>query len=293
MESLYFDDAVFFSDSELTFSVAKHHKHTRGGDNDSYSEVQMLNPTETKLYGALMLAVDREISYVSIYPYPYTVPVQYTSTITNTQWLTDTIKEELSKKLTEEDIIHPGYSFPARNSYKYATDISMPKIAGGPDYDFRSEGINYELANKIYNSIDVNDSLVIRGIYTLIKGAMLKSHYQFLEEAIYSLFIAMEVSYRLVLRELKKQGVNNPTSQDAMTYIHDAFYDINRVDKYFEEYYEGRIMSFHPESRFGIHPHAPLAVDDCYGLFDDMIEVYAFLICGYVHPKHKEKLALS
>lgn len=253
----------------------------------------MLNPTETKLYGALMLAVDREISYVSFYPYPHTVPIQCTSSITNTQWLIETIKEELSNKLTEGDILHPGYSFPARNSYKYASDIAMPKIANGPDYDFRAEGINYELAKNIYNSIDINDSLVIRGIYTLIKGAMLTSHHQFIEEAIYSLFITMEASYRIVLRELKKQGVNNPTSQDAMLYINDAFYDKNRVNKYFEEYYEGRIMSLHPESRFGIHPHAPLAVDDCYELFNDMIEVYAFLICGYVNPKHKEKLAFS
>ena len=192
--------------------------------------------------------------------------------------------------MPEDDIFHHGYSFPARNTYKLATDISMPKDTGGPDYDLRTEGINYDLATNIYNNIDTNDSLVIRGIYTLIKAGMLKTHYQFLEEAIYSLFITMEVSYRLVLRELKNQGNKNPTSQDAMTYIQDAFYDIHRVDKYFEYYYEGRIMSLHPESRFGIHPHAPLAVDDCYELFNDMIEVYAFLICGYVNPKHKEKL---
>jgi hypothetical protein len=237
-----------------------------------------------------MLAVDRDISYVSFYPYPYTVPIQCKTKLSDAQWLADIIKSELCSKLTEDDILHPGYSFPARNTYKLSTDISMPHAVGGPDYDMRTEGINYELAKDIYNSIDINDSLVIRGIYTLIKAGMLKSHYQFLEEAIYSLFITMEVSYRLVLRELKSRGIENPTSQDAMTYIHDAFYDIHRVDKYFEEYYEGRIMSLHPESRFGVHPHAPLAVDDCYELFNDMIEVYAFLICGYVHPKHKEKL---
>lgn len=251
----------------------------------------MLNPTETKLYGAMMLAVDRDISYISFYPYPYTVPVNCVTNLTDNEWLTNFIKKELSAKLVEDDILHPGYSSPARNTYKLATDISMPKIAGGPHYDFRTEGIDYNLAKNIYENIDINDSLVIRGIYTLIKAAMLSSHYQFIEEAIYSLFITMEASYRLVLRELKNRGMGNPTSQDAMAFIHDAFHDVNRVNKYFEEYYEGRIMSLHPESRFGIHPHAPLAVDDYYGLFDDMIEVYAFLICGHVHPKHKEKLA--
>ena len=240
-----------------------------------------------------MLAVDRDISYVSFYPYPYSVPIKCNTTLKDTQWLTGKIKGMLCGKLTEEDVIHPGYTFPARNVYKNASDVSMPSAVGGPEYDLRKSGINYELAKNIYNNIDLNDSLMIRGLYTLIKAGMLKSHHQFFEEAIYSLFITMEVSYRLVLRELKNLGNKNPTSQDAMTYIHDAFYDIYRVEKYFEEYYEGRIKSLHPESRFGIHPHAPLAVDDCFHLFDDMIEVYAFLICGYVNPKHKEKLKLK
>jgi len=290
-DSIFFDDAAYLSDSELAFSVAKYTKHTRGGDEDSYSEVQWLNPTETKLYGSLMLAVDRDESYVAFYPYPYTVPIVCPSTISDKKWLLQSVKTELSEKLIEEDIIHPGYTVPARNSYKYATDIAMPPMVGGPEYDFRSNGIDYELAKNLYKNISINDSLVIRGLCTLVKAAMLRSHYQFLEEAIYSLFISMEVSFRLVLRELKNRGINNPTSKDAMTFIHDAFYDIHRVDKYFEEYYEGRVMSFHPESRLGTHPHAPLMADDYSFLFNDMLEVYTYLICGYVHPKHKEKIS--
>lgn len=97
----------------------------------------------------------------------------------------------------------------------------------------------------------------------------------------------------MVLRELRKNGLKDPTSSDAMNYIHNAFYDIHRVDKYFEEYYEGRIKSMHPESRFGIFPHAPLMADDFYCLADDLLEVYAFLLTGYVNPKHKEKLKLA
>jgi len=236
-----------------------------------------------------MLAVDRDEGFVAFYPYPYTVPVICPSTIADKKWLLGTLKNELCEKLIEEDIIHPGYTVPARNSYKCATDITMPTIASEHEYGFSSNGIDYELAKTLYQNININNSLVIRGLCTLIKAAMLRTHYQFQEEAIYSLFISMEVSFRLVLQELKNQGVVNPTSKDAMTFIHDAFNDIHRVNKYFEDYYEGRVMSFHPESRLGTHPHAPLMADDYSFLFNDMLEVYAYLICGHIHPKHNKK----
>lgn len=289
-ESLYFSDAAYIRDDELTFSVCQFKKHTRGGDDESYSEVEWLNPIEARLYGSLMLSVDRDESFSAFYPYPTTEPLWCHEQTPDEKWFTEYVKPYLRKKIAEPDILHPGASAPAKNMYRWSADIAMPPIAGGPGYDFRTNGIDYQLARTLYSAIDINDALVIRGLTTLIKAAMLHFHNQFFEAAIYSLFISMEVSFRLVIRALKAKGITEPTSKDAMTYVHDAFYDINRVDKYFEEYYEGRVMTFHPESRYGVYPHAPLAADDYYFLYNDMLEVYAFLICGHVHPKHKEKL---
>jgi hypothetical protein len=48
-------------------------------------------------------------------------------------------------------------------------------------------------------------------------------------------------------------------------------------------------MTMHPESRYGIFPHAPLFADDCYDLRDDLQEVYAYLVAGYVDPKCKDR----
>ena len=237
-----------------------------------------------------MLSVNRDESYSAFYPYPTTEPLSCQSDTPDKKWLIEYVKPYLRDKITEPDILHPGAYAPAKNTYRRCADIPVPPITGGPKYDFRASGINYELARTLYNSIDINDALVVRGLTTLIKAAMLHFHHQFFEAAIYSLFISMEVSFRLVMRALRAKGIPEPTSKDAMIYIHDAFNDVIRVDKYFEEYYEGRIMTFHPESRYGIYPHAPLAADDYYCLFNDMLEVYAFLLCGYVQPKHKEKL---
>jgi len=289
-ESLFFDDAAYIRDDELSFSLCRYKKHTRGDDGESYSEVEWLNPIEARLYGSLMLSVDRDESYSAFYPYPTTESLSCPSDTPNKKWLVEHVKPYLRNKITEPDELYPGAYFSEKNTYRWCADISVPPITGGPKYDFRSNGIDYELARTLYNSIDINDALVIRGITTLIKAEMLQTHHQFFEAAMYSLYIAMEVSFRLVIRALKAKGISEPTSKDAMTYIHDAFNDIDRVDKYFEDYYDGRIMTFHPESRFGIYPHAPLDADDYYELSRDMLEVYRFLICGYVHPYHKEKL---
>ena len=66
----------------------------------------------------------------------------------------------------------------------------MPPIVGGPQYDFRTTGIDYNLAKTLYDSIDLDDALVIRGLTTLMKAEMLHSHHQFREAAVYSLFIS-------------------------------------------------------------------------------------------------------
>ena len=114
-------------------------------------------------------------------------------------------------------------------------------------------------------------------------------------ESITTLFISLEASLRLVLRALKQQGNRNPTSEDAMNYIQKVFdmppiyinngSKIRHMKNYFQEYYESRIKSVHPESRFGIFPFAQLQVDDFYFLKDDLIEVYAFLLTGQVNTR--------
>jgi hypothetical protein len=293
-ESIYFEDAAYMRDDELSFSVCKYEKHTRG-DDDSYSEVEWLNPAEARLYSSLMLSVDREESYSGFYPYPFMEIISSSSESLNKEWLKEYVKPYLIKKIAEPYyVINSGaYPFAKKNKYQELRDISSPPIVGGHEYDFRATGIDYEFSRTLYRSIDINDALLIRGLTTLIKAAMLRCHYQFFETAVYSLFISMEVSFRLVLRALKAKGISEPTSKDAMTYIHDAFNDLHRTEKYFEDYYNDRIRTFHPESRLGTFPHAPLAADDIFFLFNDMLKVYAFLICGHVHIKHKKKIIYS
>ncbi len=76
-----------------------------------------------------------------------------------------------------------------------------------------------------------------------------------------------------------------------MKYVHESLHEYHLADgttKWFEAYYEQRVMSFHPDSRYGIVPHAPLYWDDQSHLYRDMIVILRFLICGYLHPRNIE-----
>jgi hypothetical protein len=285
--SVILGDSAYVADCELSFCVFKYEKPD---EDDPYSEVQWLSIPEIRVYSALMLSVDREENFSAFYPYPFSVSLILDPPNTTIEFALEHVKPILSEKLVEPDILHEGYSVPARNSYRYATDIPMPPVAGGVEYDFRDSGINYDLAVKLHAGINPKDGIAIRGLSTLIKAGMLHYHYQFFEEAINTLYISLEASFRMVIRKLKENGIKEPNAKDAAQFIHDAFYDVNRLEKYFEEDYEKRILSFHPESRYGIYPHPPIMADDYYFLFNDLLEVYAYLLIGFVHPKHKEKL---
>jgi hypothetical protein len=177
----------------------------------------------------------------------------------------------------------------APSSWLRQADTIPPPIDGGRGYDFRSDGLDIDMVRQIFESIDTKDAVLLRGLTTLLRASMLKNHLQFYEEGINTLFISLEASFRLVVRRLKEQGNPEPTAADAATFLHDTFNDVHRLEKYFEEDYERRIISFHPESRFGTFSSPPFFVDDFYFLFNDLLEVYRFLLIEYVHPMHKEK----
>lgn len=282
-------ESAFIYDTDICFSLAMYEEIEVKNEN-YYSEMEWAQIDEIRLFASMLLAIDIEYGSTNIYPFPCSELFSISGQIDfEDQKIHKQIKELLIEKIDAPDKHIPGYPSPQSNIYQHAKGISLPPSNGGPDYHFRNIGIDYKLQNKIYSSINKDDHLVIRGLSTLIKSIMLSIHYQFFEEAINTLFIALEASFRIVLRQLKQQGIKNPNSSDAMEYIHNSFHDTYRSKEYFEEYYESRIKTVHPESRFGIFPHAPLMADDFFDLKDDLLGVYKFLLTGYIHPKHKEK----
>jgi hypothetical protein len=281
------EDSLFYINKEICFSVVPFRSDEVENEH-YYSEVEWATFNEIKLYGSILLCLDRDESYLRIYPfrYPHFVSLpNFEAVIKNA----NNIKSLLIETINSPGRWIPEHNFRATNLYKSPSESFLPPVCGGQKYDFRDEGIQYELQKELFAKFDTSNYLLIRGVSTLLRSAMLSAHIHFMEEAINATFISLEASFQLILNKLANEGVKNPSSTDAAQYISKIFYS-TAANKYFEEYYESRIMSFHPKSRFGTFPHAPLMHDDHYDLFNDLIDVYRFLICGYVNPKYGESI---
>ena len=134
----------------------------------------------------------------------------------------------------------------------------------------------------MYERINADDHLLIRGLNGIIRYGMLKEYGLLLEEAVLALYVSMDASFSLVRRRLIEEGIQNPSAQDAAAWIDAAFNYEHDGGRYFEEFYDDRIRVTHPESRLGVFPVAPLAADDCYELYEGLREVYNLLIYGEV-----------
>jgi hypothetical protein len=80
-----------------------------------------------------------------------------------------------------------------------------------------------------------------------------------------------------------KVGLQNPSALDAGALIDEEFNPHRCTGSYFEDFYDARIKTMHPSSRFGIFPVAPLEADDFLFLRYGLIEVYHWLITKRVH----------
>lgn len=280
------NDSLFYVNKEICFSIVPF-SEDQVENKHYYSEVEWASFNEIRLYGSILLCVDRYKNYLRIYPFRY----PHFLKLPNFHDVVKNVNE--IKSLLVDTINSPGkwiaeHNFRATNIYKTPMESFLPPVCGGAQYDFRENGVRYELQDKLFAKFDTSNHLLLRGVSTLLRSAMISAHLHFMEEAINTTFISLEASFRLVLKKLEEEGIKNPSATDAAQYISKIFYSV-AANKYFEEYYESRIISFHPESRFGTFPHAPIMVDDHYHLFDDLIDVYSFLICGFIDPKHKER----
>lgn len=111
---------------------------------------------------------------------------------------------------------------------------------------------------------------------------MLSMHMNFMEEVITTLFISMEASFRLIRRRLISEGIQNPNAKDAAGFLGKTFNE-EPLERYFAEYYDNRVATLHPESRFGVFPHAPLMADDYYHLRDSLRDLYIYLLTGLIY----------
>ena len=161
-----------------------------------------------------------------------------------------------------------------------------PPLVGGPPSSFNEHAeFRREHQREIFCAVDVSDHLMIRGFGRIdLRGGMLFAHDEFTESAGMSLWVAMEASLEIVKRVLRADGIDSPSARDAGEFLDDAFESEWESDGYFADYYEDRIKTIHPASRYGVYPGPCLSHDDVWDLGVSLIPVYDFLVTGHV-PK--------
>jgi len=162
-------------------------------------------------------------------------------------------------------------------------DVVLPPVAGGPPYEWREKGVNAVLVAELVRDISLTDHLLMRGLSALLRSNMAWRHQEIAEAGQLLLYVALDASFQLVLRVLRERGLQNPSALDAGALIDEVFNPHLCTGSYFEDFYDARIKTMHPSSRFGIFPVAPLEADDFLFLRYGLIEVYHWLITKRVH----------
>ncbi|MFK8067157.1 MAG: hypothetical protein AB8D52_02835 [Gammaproteobacteria bacterium] len=281
--SIINEDSALYISNQICFSIAPIDDVKLEIEN-YYSEVEWATLNEVKLFASILLCIDRDFGYCRLFPFSISHRVNIGNSIINIEYL-ECVASALIKVLEEPSMARNfrGNKLTVENQYKNMRGIELPTVQSDIEYGLSESGYDLKLQKHLYEAFDTKDHLMVRAVSTLFRSIMLGALSNFLEESINTTFISLEASFRLVLKRLHQLGIKNPSSKDAAEFIGKVF-SSEASEKYFSEYYESRIMSFHPESRFGIFPHAPLMADDSYDLADDLIEVYCYLISGYIKP---------
>ena len=105
-------------------------------------------------------------------------------------------------------------------------------------------------------------------------------HREFAEFGVMAMHVAMEASFQMIRERLKREGNPDPSALDAGAWLDGVFNPHIETGKYFGGWYEDRIKTSHPSSRFGTYPYPPLAEDDFFDLRSALHQVYVYLLTG-------------
>lgn len=269
----FFTPNSFFSaEDDLVFSV------THGGswrvldDNIAYSEFDWASPEELRLLGAILLCEKIGDALVRFYPVTgYSPRIDSEHLDLSSRNTVSAVKELLIEKSTK----------PRPKS----SDSVLSECVDGNYQLVSPDRYNLGRLQTFWSKLSVDNYVLMRGISSLIKAEMLACYREFWEEAIIVSYIALEASFHLVCRELKSKGISEPTANDAAHWLYENFDEPfglpePTIEKYFQEFYEDRIKTLHPASRFGEAPFSPIMHDDFSHLRRSLREIFSYLTVG-------------
>lgn len=271
--TLHVPNGLFHADEEISFSIVKGESWDALDPDAPFSEFNWASPQELRLIASLLLCERRDDAYMRFYPIVRYGPLLDAEKIDFSQ---PEIVTEVRNLLLEV----------ARTTKPGPTQDRVVRCLERPYYLVEPDHYSFDRLIAFWNGLSPTNYVLLRGIYALVKSDMLSCHYEFSEEAIVSLYIALDASFSLVVRKMKTEGLINPTAHDAAMWLHNHFdrpFGLPEPDvtaRYFHEFYEQRVMTLHPASRHGDLPYAPIMHDDIPHLRRSLREIFAYLVLG-------------
>ncbi|KUY59297.1 hypothetical protein WS45_08430 [Burkholderia sp. RF2-non_BP3] len=262
---------LFHADEDMAFAVT-HGSGWPDFEHLPYSEVDWLEPEVVRLLGSIMLAEDEDGSILRRF---YPVPHAGFEIDEERLDLTNSTTAKLVKAALVDTIDRVEWPPYIRANWEACLGRSFDLI----DPSASSK----RLQRRYYAAFSHENHILMRGIQALIKSDMLARHLEFQEEATIAAFIALDASFEMVIRHLRQTGLKNPGSREAGDWLYKTFDEPLGLSaaqglKYFEEFYEQRIQTIHPGSRFGDAPFAPVMTDDWVHLRIMLPQVFGYLL---------------
>lgn len=278
-------NGVFHADPDIVFAVSFGRPWHAISEHLPYSEVDWLLPEVVRLLGSLMMAEQFPEGLRNRF-----YPLAHGGFVIDEQSL---------------DLTRPETAFEVKKALLKVMSGAMPdkrmestwSTCRAKEFDlFSPHELCIEEYQKYWVSISTENHVLMRGLQALIKSDMLAANHEFQEEATIATFIALDASFELVLRHLRANGIVNPSAKDAGDWLFRVFEEPLGVYaaeglKYFEQFYEQRVQTVHPGSRFGDVPFAPVMVDDYIHLRQSLPGIFAFLTLGDHSPHFYREVA--
>jgi hypothetical protein len=244
---------------------------TKSRPNDSFSEIDGLDPVEIPLLGTMLLCAEKGEPRICPYPADTTLHLYSRSD----HELTDEIVDEGRRLLLAATCRRRR-----RGDWPTST-IHRPPICGGRAYDLIMGAERISSRERLLPMVKASGPLFFRGLALLVKANMALQYPEFWEAAGIFLWIAMDGAQSIILERLREAGSKNPTSKDAASYVYEA-YGIEESDweYFFEDDYQTRIRFIHPGNRFGAEARPCATADDILELNENLIDLYFFLLTG-------------
>ena len=271
-------DALFYADDTIVFSVTRSVRWSSADKEAPCTEMDWLSLDELRLLGSIQLCERWGYGKVVFYPVPSYARVIDRRSLDLTS---EAVAGEI-RRLVTHDLHWPDRTF--------TSDLMRECLS--LRYSFLDDGeIEMTRQEVFWNAISTSDYVLLRGLSSLFRSDMLSRHQEFFEEATMQCFVALDASFQLIVKKLKKAGLAQPTAKDAALWLHENF-DSHLgfqapLDRYFQEFYDQRVMTLHPASRLGETPYAPLMHDDYFHLRDSLRAIFAYLVSG----KHDDGFA--